>query len=112
MVRRGSGISGLSDSAIQDGMRHRICISWVDAIVRGGVYCVSFWLRDSEGLSAPNMALLDELAHALGSLRGPWIVGGDWNLTPDVLSASRWTELVGGTIAAPALPTCNSSVYG
>ena len=111
MVRRGSGITGMTDTLIQEGMRHRICISWVDAIVRGGVHCVSIWLRDSEGISPANMALLDELAVALGSLRGPWIIGGDWNLTPEVLSASRWPEVVEGTIAATGLHTCNSSVY-
>ena len=62
MVRRGSGIADMTDPLIHDGMRHRICISWVDAIVRGGVYCVSLWFRDSEGMSQANMALLDELA--------------------------------------------------
>ena len=70
MVRRGSGIHDLTDNLIQQGMRHRICISWVDAVVRGGIYCVSLWLRDSEGMSQANMAILDELAVALGSLGG------------------------------------------
>ena len=74
----------------QNDMRHRICIAWVDDIVRGRPYCASFWLRDSEGTSQTNMALFDELAVALGALKGPWIIGGDWNISPDVRTASRW----------------------
>ena len=111
LTRKGSGITDLTNALIQEGMRHRICISWVDAVIRGGVYCVSLWLRHSEGLSPANMAILDELAVALGILDGPWIIGGDWNLTPEILTASRWPQIVGGAVAATSLVTCNSSTY-
>ena len=74
MVRKGSGIADLTNDLIREGMRHRICISWVDAVVRGGIYMVSLYLRDSEGMSETNMALLEEVAAALSTLRGPWII--------------------------------------
>ena len=33
VVRKGSGIHGMTKPIIQAGMRHRICIAWVDAVV-------------------------------------------------------------------------------
>jgi len=42
----GTGIRQLTDNFACDGMKHRLCISWVDAVVRGGLYCMSRWLRD------------------------------------------------------------------
>ena len=57
------------------------------------------------------MRILQELAIALKALKGPWVVAGDWNLTPEVLRASRWPELVGGVVVATASPTCHQSTY-
>jgi hypothetical protein len=37
--------------------------------------------------------------------------GGDWNGSPEELAASGWLNLVGGVVAAPALPTCHESSY-
>ena len=45
----------------------------------------------------------------LRSIKGPWIVAGDFNLTPAVLVASNWPKMVGGIVFATQLPTCNDS---
>ena len=39
------------------------------------------------------------------------MVSGDWNLSPEVLEAARWPEVVGGKIFATKLPTCNQETY-
>eukprot|EP00973_Karenia_brevis_P021664 2980076-Karenia_brevis.AAC.1 len=72
---------------------------------------MSIWLRDSEGLSEANMLLLEAAAVSLGTATGPWIVGGDWNISPQLLAQSGWLQMVQGTIVATTLPTCNASVY-
>ena len=53
---------------------------------------MSIYLKDSEGLSETNMLLLEEASVALNSLKGPWVVGGDWNLFPDELHNSKWRD--------------------
>ena len=76
--------------------------------MRGGVHLVSLYLHDGEGLSRRNLDLLQGLAFLLGRLRGPWIVGGDFNLTQEDLRQANWFELVGGTPFATDEPTCGA----
>ena len=72
---------------------------------------MSIYLCESEGLSSENMSILEAAAVALGTATGPWIVGGDWNMPPQLLLQSGWLEIVQGVIVAPDPPTCNDSVY-
>ena len=105
------GINQHTDKVIRDGMRHRIALSWVDGVQRGGIHCGSIWLYDTQGLSEANMALREEAAVALRLCQGEWILGGDWNIPPELLKASKWLEMVDGVIFATPLPTCNDSTY-
>ena len=111
LAKKGTGIRPVLRSGISDATEHRLTLAWVDAVLRGGIYCLSVYLRHSEGMSEANQAILDDAAIALRSLRGPWIAAGDWNITPQVLADSRWLEVVGGVICATELPTCHDSVY-
>ena len=110
-VQRGTGITPCADSTIPDGMRHRMHFAWSACACRGGVHLGSIWLRDSEGLSADNMMLLEQVAAVLQQLRGPWILGGDWNISPELLTSSNWPRLVDGVVFAPNAPTCHTSTY-
>ena len=69
------------------------------------VYCVT-----GEGLSARNLAILAEVARILSRIRGCWLVAGDFNLTPQQLHESGWVDLVGASVCAPQVPTCNQKV--
>ena len=109
--RAGIGLSPHPDSLVADGFQHRIKFAHCSAVLRGGFHCGSIYPKDSEGISEGNLLLLLEIAIALRSIKGPWIIGGDWNLSPDLLRSTRWLELVGGQIFAPDNPTCHSSVY-
>ena len=42
--------------------------------------------------------------------RGPWVIAGDWNCTPDDLRNTGWLELVGGRNVAPHTPTCGDRI--
>ncbi len=44
-------------------------------------------------------------------LRGSWVIGGDWNITPDQLQATPWLGMFDEVIFAPASPTCHGEVY-
>ena len=44
LTRQGMGIHQNTDEVIRDGMRHRIALSWVDGVQRGGLHCGSIWL--------------------------------------------------------------------
>eukprot|EP00959_Pyramimonas_sp_CCMP1952_P061744 1290248-Pyramimonas_sp.AAC.1 len=65
-------------------------------------------------MSAANEALLVKIARylaVLNAIRRDWIVMGDWNLAPDLLS-SGWLAGVNGFVAAPPRPTCLSEQPG
>lgn len=78
--------------------------------MRGGLHVVTTCLKDGQRLCETNLAVLAELPAYLSTVTGPWIVGGDWNLSPDALTASGWLSVVGGHIVQRALCTCGSSV--
>eukprot|EP00973_Karenia_brevis_P061226 8512703-Karenia_brevis.AAC.1 len=94
------GIGITPHSHVRDGFSHRIHMTWIAGVLRGGIHFASVWLRDSEGLTAENLAILEEIACAIGKLRGPWIIGGDWNIDPDVLRSTNWLRVIGGVIVA------------
>ena len=83
---------------------------WVGTLCRGGVHLISVYLFFGEGLSCRNIDLLQAIAGVIGELRGPWILAGDFNITPQDLISTGWLQLVGGTVHAPSLPTCNGRV--
>ena len=92
-------------------LNSRVRVSWINAVCSGGFFLVSLYLWHSEGMSQRNLSLLQHLAWVLKRLRGPWIIGADWNLTPDVLRASGWLQLVKGFIRCTGMATCHASEY-
>ena len=68
-------------------------------------------MQDSVGPSETNLNILQEAATFLSCLTGPWIIGGDWNMSPQTLASTRFPNVVHGMIVAPDLPTCNDSTY-
>ena len=110
-ARKGTGITPHLNVGIPDGTAHRIHLAWVDAVLRGGLHCMSIYLRHSEGLSEANMCILEVATVALRCLKGPWVAAGDWNMSPQTLAQSRWLEQVDGIIFATELTTCNDSTY-
>lgn len=73
-------------------MEDRVHAAWVGGIVKGGFHFISLHLVDGQGMSETNQAILTEVAAYIGTLQGPWLVAGDWNLTPEVLRQSGWAK--------------------
>ena len=84
----------------------RIAACHVGAVCKGGFHILSVYLWHSEGLSARNLDLLQTLAQVISRLRGPWLLAGDFNFTPQELVASGWLQLVRGRVSVPRAPTC------
>ena len=110
-LRKGNGVTDYTKDLVPEAFWHRICVAWGDTIVKGGVYFISIWPVDSQGLSPTNMAILETVGGILATLKSPWIIGGDWNMSPEVLQESNWPSMVHGSIVATLLATCNWSVY-
>jgi hypothetical protein len=110
-ARKGTGIAPIANNLIPTGLRHRVTVAWADMVVKGGVYLISLYPKDGEGMSETNVHLLEMLATILGTLKGPWIIGGDWNMRPAVIAESNWLKIVKGVVFATTLPTCNESTY-
>ena len=111
LAARGIGLAEPPGLVIKESVRHRIVIGWGSAMLKGGVHLASLCLKDGAGLNDDNLELLQELALLLGQIKGPWIVGADWNINPSTLEASKWPELVRGVIVSTATPTCFSNTY-
>ena len=48
-AKKGMGAKGNTDQLVRDGMRHRISLTWLDGVLRGGVHCASIWLLIRRG---------------------------------------------------------------
>ena len=66
----------------------------------------STYLVDSVGPShATNLAILDSVAGCLNAVAGPWVIGGDFNCTPEELEKTGFLKLVDGVVHSSATPT-------
>ena len=85
---------------ISPEIRHRVQHAWAACAVKGGMHCISIYLKDSVGISA-NLDILLEVAALVKTIDGPWIIGGDFNATPQAMANANWPQVLGGTIIAP-----------
>ena len=111
LAARGMGIAPPPGLSVKGEFQHRIAVAWVAGFVKGGIHFISIYLKDGEGLSDGNMEILHEVASVIRQLKGPWVLAGDWNVDHTAILASRWPELVRGTVVAPRFPTCFASTY-
>ena len=76
-----------------------------------GFHLISVYLWTAEGLSERNKLLLHKVHLLTQSLRGPWVLGGDFNIDATVLQEAGWPRKLGGQLFAPTVPTCHDNVY-
>jgi hypothetical protein len=101
-----------SDDIMPEVLRGRFKIRVVGAVVRGGINVCSCYFHSSLGIAAaPNMNILQAVAAVLSTIGGPWIIGADWNCTPEQLTKTGWLKMVKGQVFAPRVNTCNENVY-
>ena len=96
---------------VPDTFKPRIACAHVGAFCRGGVHIISAYFWCAEGLSRRNLDLMHYLAMVIHSLSGPWILGADFNMPPDVVESSGWLQLIKGKVVVAEAPTCGLSKY-
>ena len=69
------------------------------------------YLFTGEGpYSAKNRPLMELTARMIDALEGPYIIGADWQVPPQVLIDTLWPQMVGGVVRAPQVPTCGDAI--
>ena len=70
---------------------------------------LSVYLWHTEGLTERNWRILHAAGECVAQFGGPWIIGGDFNMTPaELQGAQEWLKKIGGEIRAPEAPTCTN----
>jgi endonuclease/exonuclease/phosphatase family metal-dependent hydrolase len=102
-VRKHIGMSrSMPIETVPMAFRSRCRLAFVIAVTRGGFHLGSIYLVSSVGVKAKkNLDILDAVAATLKALAGRWVLGGDFNCTPEQLTATGWLKVVGGVIVAP-----------
>ena len=88
MARKGTGLTCEGANVVGKAYEERIKHAWMGGIHKGGVHLISVYLWTGEGLSERNLALLHRLKLLTKTLKGLWVVGGDWNVEPELLQSS------------------------
>ena len=85
----------------------RLSATWVQVGPDTGIVVMSIYLFHSEGLSFRNKKLLEHALATARSYGSPWVIGGDFNMTPDEFGGlfGYALELANAYIFAPSLPT-------
>ena len=110
MSKRHIGLShALCGDVCADG---RFQMQHVGAVCKGGLHLGAIYLVDKIGpASATNLAILDKVAEVLRLLDGPWIIGGDFNATPEDFEATGFLDLIQGVAHYPEEPTCGRKTF-
>ncbi len=73
------------------------------AVCKGGIHFGSCYLHCNWDQNRTfNLDLLQRISAMIATVRGPWIIGGDWQCTPEDLQKTGWLKIVKGVIYAPA----------
>ena len=70
-------------------------------MIPGGILVGVPYLYDGVGARGANLDLLQLIAAVMKALKAPWVLAGDFNMTPDELQASGWPKLACATIVSP-----------
>ncbi len=111
-VRRHIGLARLGGATEDDDveMASRVHVRWMGGVMKGGLHLITAWPHNSEGITERNLDILDRVAQVISSIRGPWVAGADWNMSPATLAATGWLDLVDAVAVVPDGCTCLESV--
>ena len=81
-------------SELQWPPTRRSIISIVNAVLRGGLAVGSLYAQVGLGYAGENIAMLEQIGQVLRAMDRPFVIGGDFNMTADALTASGWLSAV------------------
>jgi hypothetical protein len=74
---------------------------WSACSIRGkarDLVVISLYLKDGEGMSPTNLLRLGQVHDLVQALKVPWIIFGDFNMSPGTLDQGGFLDLIGGTV--------------
>ena len=96
------GLKGTSKEDFVPGpidFRDFCALQWRLASI--SVTFIGVYLTASVGMAGVNIRKLAAIGALIRTLKGPWILAGDFNMPPEVMAKSSWLNLVHGTILVP-----------
>ena len=104
----GSDLDGTCDVS-PVGSPGRLSAVWTNAVLPRGLLLVSAYFWTGEGLTERNLRLLERAGDVARAFGGLFLIGGDFNMTPEELDAMRsWLDRMGVAVVRPEGPTCHS----
>lgn len=98
---------GLEAASAWKELDGRFQAKWIGAVCKGGLYGATCYMHSNIGIRAKiNLDMLHAMAAVLRQCGEAWVLGGDFNTTPQELRATGWLGLVGGIICEPKAATC------
>ena len=89
--------------------RGRLAWGWAHTAKGPGLLIVNIYLWTVQGVTSDlNVELLNQAAYLINDFGGPWLLGGDFNCTPEQLSATGWPDRMKAKIIRTGEATCNS----
>ena len=79
-------------------------IDFAAAIVHGchsRILLVTCYLTDSQGASALNLTKLARMGALIQTMHLPYVIVGDFNMSPAQLTATQWIDQIGGHFVIP-----------
>ena len=97
-----------------DNARGRLVSGLLEAPGYGSILLVSAYLAAGANLDEQNLGILERLGRVLTTSTHPYIVGGDFQVSPGTMMTIDFTQVVGATLvtASDGLGTCKSSRGG
>ena len=84
-----------------EGSAGRLVIGWVDSVIKGGVICAVVYLHVGEGWSERNLEIIQTLGSKLVALNQPFVIMGDFNMSPEEFSQCDFLNQVNASVVAP-----------
>ena len=88
------------------GHRHRAAAMHFGGVLKGGIMVLSTYLQHSVGMSPENWSTLLAIGETVRAMDRPFVIGGDFNMSPEELERSGWVQAIGGTIVRSGQWTC------
>ena len=85
---------------------HRFILTGWHALFSEGVPLGSVYLETCQNPLETNHNTLQEIGNILRELGRPYILGGDWQMSPETLQASGWLQAIKGVVLS-----CNDFTY-
>ncbi|CAK0868864.1 unnamed protein product [Prorocentrum cordatum] len=76
----------------------RLAVAWVDAYSKEGLVQGTAHLWNSEGLTQRNQRILAKWGATMNAIQKEWILGGDFNMGPEMLEQSEIARKMNGVI--------------